>query len=126
MPLKNSRFPCRSRTRYPQLLKAALHTFVADERVLDCSRDSTGKTTAQIGLYAHLHKDKSKACWIECLVFQEGWFAMRCPLVTITDTYRDQQGRSNHGRAGEEYVVWMRARGVFDCPGAGGSGVRTV
>jgi hypothetical protein len=34
-PLKNSRFPCRSCTRYPQLLKAALHTFVADERVLD-------------------------------------------------------------------------------------------
>ncbi len=27
---------------------------------------------------------------------------MRCPLVTITDTYRDQQGRSNHGRAEEE------------------------
>ena len=26
---------------------------------------------------------------------------MRCPLVTIGDTYRDQQGRSNHGRAGE-------------------------
>jgi hypothetical protein len=62
MPLKNSRFSCRSRTRYPQLLKAAVHTFVADERVLDGPRDLTGKTTAQIGLYVHLYKDKSKAC----------------------------------------------------------------
>ena len=44
---------------------------------------------------------------------------MRCPLVTIRDTYRDPQGRSNHGRAREEYMVWMRARGVFVCPGAG-------
>ncbi len=28
---------------------------------------------------------------------------MRCPLVTIGDTYRDQQGRSHHGRAGKKY-----------------------
>jgi hypothetical protein len=44
---------------------------------------------------------------------------MRCPLVTIRDTNRDQQRRSNHGRAREDYMVWMHARGVFVCLGAG-------
>src|ERR671910_2418593 len=44
---------------------------------------------------------------------------MRCPLVTIRDTYRDPQRRSNHGRAGKEYKVWLHARGVLVCSGAG-------
>jgi hypothetical protein len=53
MPLKNCRFPCRSRTRYPQLLKAALSALVADERTLNDPTDLTGKTTAQSGFYTH-------------------------------------------------------------------------
>ena len=44
---------------------------------------------------------------------------MRRPLVTIRDTYRYPQGWSNHGRAGEEYMVWMRVHGVLVCPRAG-------
>lgn len=44
---------------------------------------------------------------------------MRCPLVTIRYAYGYRQGRSNHGRAGEEYMVWMCARGVLVCPRAG-------
>jgi hypothetical protein len=35
MPLKNPRFLCRSRPRYPQLLKAAFNALVADERTVD-------------------------------------------------------------------------------------------
>src|SRR5215218_9215485 len=44
---------------------------------------------------------------------------MRRPLVTIRDAYPDQQGRSHHGRARDEDTVWMHARGVFVCLGAG-------
>ena len=44
---------------------------------------------------------------------------MRCLLVTIRDTAGDRQGRSNHGRAGEENLVWMRAHGVLICRRAG-------
>ena len=40
-----------------RLLKSALHTFVADERLLQGPEDLTGKTTAQIGLYAHRAQD---------------------------------------------------------------------
>src|SRR5215207_8095496 len=40
-----------------RLLKAAFHTFVPDERVLEGSGGLTGKTTAQIGLYAHRCQD---------------------------------------------------------------------
>jgi hypothetical protein len=53
MPLKNARFPCRSRTRYPQLLKAAFNALVADERTVDGPEDLTTKTAALIGFYAH-------------------------------------------------------------------------
>jgi hypothetical protein len=35
MPLKNSRFLCRSRLRSPELLKAALNALIADERTVD-------------------------------------------------------------------------------------------
>jgi hypothetical protein len=35
MPLKNCLFLCRSRPRFPLLLKAALNVFVAEERGLD-------------------------------------------------------------------------------------------
>jgi hypothetical protein len=35
------------------LLKAALHTVVADEQVLEGPEDVTGETTAQMGLYTH-------------------------------------------------------------------------
>jgi hypothetical protein len=41
----------------PGLLIAALNIVVADERTLDGPEDLTGKTTAQIGLYAHLCQD---------------------------------------------------------------------
>jgi hypothetical protein len=34
-PLKDPRFLCRSLSRRPQLLKAALNVFVADERTVD-------------------------------------------------------------------------------------------
>jgi hypothetical protein len=40
---------------------------------------------------------------------------MRCSLVNIRDTYSDRQGRSDDGRAAEEYMVWMHARNVFGC-----------
>jgi hypothetical protein len=40
-----------------RLLKSALHTFVADERLLEGPEDLTGMTTAQIGLYAHRDQD---------------------------------------------------------------------
>jgi hypothetical protein len=37
MALKDSRFLCRSRPRYPQFLKAALNGLVAHERTVDGS-----------------------------------------------------------------------------------------
>jgi hypothetical protein len=43
MPLKNPRFLCRSRPRYPQLLKAALNVFAAEGQTLDDPRDLTGE-----------------------------------------------------------------------------------
>src|SRR5918996_3315150 len=43
---------------------------------------------------------------------------MRCPLVTIRESYRDPQRRSKYGRAREEYMVWLHARGVFVRPPA--------
>ena len=53
MPLNHPRFLCRTRTRYPQLLKAALNVFVAEGQTLDDPRDLTDKTTAQTGFYTH-------------------------------------------------------------------------
>src|SRR3712207_1137003 len=41
MPLKNPRFLCRSRPRFPKLLKAASNVVVADERALDYPEDPT-------------------------------------------------------------------------------------
>jgi hypothetical protein len=57
MPLKIPQFLCQSRTRHPELLKAALNVSVADERFLDSPKDLTGKTTAQIGLDTHPCQD---------------------------------------------------------------------
>jgi hypothetical protein len=57
MPLKNCRFLCRSRPRYPQLLKAALNVFVAERQTLDDPRDLTEQTTAQSGFYTHRGQD---------------------------------------------------------------------
>jgi hypothetical protein len=48
-PLKSPLFLCRSRPRYPQLLKVAVSVFVADERTLNGPEDLTDKTTAQTG-----------------------------------------------------------------------------
>jgi hypothetical protein len=53
MPLKNSWFLCRSRSRHPFLLKAALNVFVAEVQSLDDPRDLTEETTAQTGFYTH-------------------------------------------------------------------------
>jgi hypothetical protein len=58
MPLKNSRFPCRSRTRYPQLLKAVINVVEAYEQALDDPRDLTEETTAQIGFCTHRGLDE--------------------------------------------------------------------
>jgi hypothetical protein len=38
---------------YPELLKAALNVFVADEQFFFGPEELTHKTTTQIGLYAH-------------------------------------------------------------------------
>jgi|SRR5215204_3094888 len=46
-PLKNLRFLCHSRPRFPRLLKAALNVFVAEGQTLDDPRDLTDKTKAQ-------------------------------------------------------------------------------
>ena len=43
-------------------LKSTSNVCIAGERVLDDPKDLTDATTAQIGLYAHRDKDKSKAC----------------------------------------------------------------
>jgi hypothetical protein len=53
MSLKNPRFLCRSRPRFPRLLKAALNTLVAEGRALDGPRDLIEQTTAQTGFYRH-------------------------------------------------------------------------
>jgi hypothetical protein len=53
IPLKNPRFLCRSRPRFPQLLKAALNVFVAEVQTLDDPEDLTGETFAQTGFYTH-------------------------------------------------------------------------
>jgi hypothetical protein len=58
MPLKNPRFLCQSRPRYPYLFKAALNALVADERTVDGPEDLTHKTTAQNGFYTHRGLDK--------------------------------------------------------------------
>jgi hypothetical protein len=47
MPLNNPRFLCRSRPRFPQLLKAASNVFVDEGQTLDAPRGPTEKTTAQ-------------------------------------------------------------------------------
>jgi hypothetical protein len=57
MPLRNPQFLCRSRRRFPRLLKAALNAFVAEERALDDPRDLTEETTAQTGFYTHRDLD---------------------------------------------------------------------
>ena len=44
---------CRSHTRYPQLLKAALNVFIAEERALDGPEDLAHGATAQTGFYTH-------------------------------------------------------------------------
>jgi hypothetical protein len=53
LSLENSRFLCRSRLRFPQLLKGVLNALVADEQTLDGPRDLTHRTTAQTGFYTH-------------------------------------------------------------------------
>jgi hypothetical protein len=58
MPLKNLQFLCRSRLRFPQLLKAALNVFVAEGQTLDDLRDLTEETTAQTGFYTHRGLDE--------------------------------------------------------------------
>jgi hypothetical protein len=58
MPLKDLWFLCRSRPRYPQLLKSALNIFVAEGQTLDDPRDLTEQTTAQTGFYTHRGLDK--------------------------------------------------------------------
>jgi hypothetical protein len=57
MPLKNTRFLCRSHSRFPQLLKADLNVFVAEGQILDDPRDLTEETTAQTGFYTHRSLD---------------------------------------------------------------------
>jgi len=58
MPLKNPRFQCRSRPRYPQLLKAALNVVVTEGQTLDGPGDLTEQTTAQTGFYKHRGLDE--------------------------------------------------------------------
>jgi hypothetical protein len=53
MPPNNPRFLCRSRPRFPRLLKAALNALVAEGQTLDDPRDLTEEITAQTGFYAH-------------------------------------------------------------------------
>ena len=43
-------------------LKATSNVCIAGERVLDDPEDPTGETTAQIGLYAHLHQNGRTSC----------------------------------------------------------------
>jgi hypothetical protein len=57
-PLNNPQFLCRSRPRFPQLLKATLNVFVAEGQTLDDPRDLTEQTTAQIGFYTHRGLDE--------------------------------------------------------------------
>jgi hypothetical protein len=56
--LNNPQFLCRSHPRFPQLLKAALHTFVAEGQTLDDPRDLTEETTAQTAFYTHRGLDE--------------------------------------------------------------------
>jgi hypothetical protein len=58
MPLENPWFLCRSHTRYPRLLKAALNVFAAEELTLDGPEDLTDKTTAQTCFYTHRGLDE--------------------------------------------------------------------
>ena len=109
-PLNNSRFLCRSRPRYPQLLKAALNVFVVEGQTLDDPSDLTEKTTAQTGFDTHRGLDEQAS-------------SIRPGAITLDTPSPGRVLKNMDGPQGpaeeDDKVFIKRLKSTYSSPGSG-------